>query len=300
MRFGLDLPNMGACADPRALARLASLAEDCGWDGVFVWDTVYAEMDDPRNAAVCDVWIALAAIAMATRRIRLGSMITPPARRRPWKLAAETVTVDRLSDGRLILPVGLGSLDDGAFGKTNEEKDRKLRAEMLDESLAILDGFWRGQPFSLQGKHYQVDGMAFQPPSVQQPRIPVWVVGAWPRMKSMRRVIQWDGVLPSKYNSSGESLAEEGNALASGMTPTDVREMKAWIDAQRQASTPFDIVLEGHIPGDDPGKAAAIVRPYAEAGATWWIEAIWQLFYKHPGELGPLEERIRQGPPAVE
>jgi hypothetical protein len=303
MRFGLDMPNMGVCGSAQALAELAAEAEEAGWDAIFVWDTVYAKMSDPRNDPTCDPWIALAAIAARTHRIRMGTMVTPVTRRRPWKLARETVTLDHLSGGRLILPVGLGSLDDGAFSRVGEITDRKTRASRLDEGLEILNGLWSGKPFKFSGEHFRVDEMAFQPGPHQFPRIPVWVVGAWSRMKSMQRAVRWDGILPVKYSSDGQSLADEGNALAGGMTPTDIREMKAYIEEQRlkagiaSSEKSFDIVIGGTTPGQDPARAAQIVRPYAQAGATWWLEALWKIFYKAPGDLEILRLRIKQGPP---
>src|SRR6185437_8645693 len=132
-----------------------------------------------------------AAMALRTTRVRLGAIISPLSRRRPWKVARETVSLDNLSDGRLILPVGLGALDDGGFGKVGEPTERKTRAELLDESLAILTGLWSGQPFSFSGKHYHLDEMTFTPPPIQRPRIPIWVVGAWPSERSMRRAIRY-------------------------------------------------------------------------------------------------------------
>ena len=119
---------------------------------------------------------------------------------------------------------------------------------------------------------------------MQTPRIPIWVVGAWPRMQSMRRALRWDGVVPQK------SGATDG-----AMTPADIAAMRAFIDAERAITTPYDIVTEGETPGDDPAAAAAIVRPFAEAGATWWMETHWF------GQFGPEEirARLRQGPPRV-
>src|SRR5204863_4018588 len=119
-----------------------------------------------------------------TTRVRIGAVLTPVSRRRPWKLARETVTLDHLSHGRLVLPVGLGALDDGGFGKVGEPTDRKTRAELLDEGLAILTGLWSGQPFSFHGEHYQVEELTFLPPPVQSPRIRIWVVGLWPHERS--------------------------------------------------------------------------------------------------------------------
>jgi alkanesulfonate monooxygenase SsuD/methylene tetrahydromethanopterin reductase-like flavin-dependent oxidoreductase (luciferase family) len=292
MRFGLNLPNMGACGRPQVLADLAAEAEASGWDGVFIWDSVYAPMDDARNSPTCDPWIALAAIAARTERLRFGPMITPLTRRRPWKLARETVTLDHLSNGRLILPVGLGALEDGAFSRVNEETDRKLRAERLDESLEILVGLWSGQPFAFQGKHYQVSEMAFLPTPIQSPRLPIWVVGAWPRPKSMRRALRYDGLLPAM-------MGEDGRVSMRGPTADEVRAMKAFVGANRAERTPFDIVLEGDTPGDDREQASAAVRPYAEAGATWWLEAVWRFFYAAPGEVDGMLARIRQGPPRL-
>jgi len=215
-------------------------------------------------------------------------MLSAPSRRRPWKLARETVTLDHLSNGRLILAVGLGAAgDDAGFYKVGEAMDIKIRAQLLDESLEILTGLWSGQPFSYDGEHYHVQTMTLLPPPVQSPRIPIWVVGAWPRMKSMRRVLRYDGLLPTKKADDG-SFAQ--------VTPTDIRAMKDFIDEQRALTTLFDIVWEGETPGDDHEQAAAIVRPWVEAGITWWLEARW-------GDGVTAEDvrtRIKQGPPRID
>jgi hypothetical protein len=297
MRFGVNLPNMGVCGSAEVLAELALDAEAAGWDGVFIWDSVHVELEDPRLQPTYDPWISLAAMAANTERVRLGTMITPLARRRPWKLARETVTLDQFSNGRLVLPVGLGAVDDGAFKYVGEELDLKIRAQKLDEGLEILSGLWSGQPFSFAGRHYRTEEMTFVPPPLQKPRIPIWVVGAWPRMISMQRTLRWDGVLPFKMTADGQDLAEGGKAIAGGLTADDVGQMKVYIEEHRIEPLPFDIVLEGATPGDDVDRAADIVGPYAGVGATWWIEAVWQLFYEKPGNLDVIRERIEQGPP---
>ena len=211
MQYGLTFPTM----DPRTVAELAQEAEAAGWDGVFVWDVIVG--DDP--------WITLAAVAMRTERVRIGTMLTPVSRRRPYKLANETATLDHLSNGRVILPVGLGAVDDenSGFHKLGETTDRKVRAKMLDEGLDILTGLWRGQPFSYTGKHYTVTPTDFNPPPppVQQPRIPIWVVGAWPRPKSLRRALRYDGLLPTVITADG-SGAGQG-------TPDSLRSMRAFV-----------------------------------------------------------------------
>lgn len=279
MRYGFILPT----GDVHTLAELAHEVELAGWDGAFYWDGICIE----GAGDMYDPWVVLAAMAMRTERVRIGAVITPVSRRRPWKLARETVTLDHLSRGRLVLPVGLGTLDDGGFGKVGEQTDRKARAELLDEGLAILTGLWSGKPFSFSGQHYQVDEMTFLPPPVQSPRIPIWVVGAWPREKSMERVLRYDGILPNKLNGSGEQ---------DEVTPADIRAIRDYVMERRGDSAPFDIVCEGQTPGENRAQAADKVRPYAEAGATWWMEAMWS----SPNEPEDIRARIQQGPPRVE
>ncbi len=275
MQYGFILPG----GDLRTLIELAVEAEAAGWDGVFYWDAIYIE----SAGLMYDPWVVLAALATHTKRVRIGAVLTPLSRRRPWKLARETVTLDHLSNGRLILPVGLGALDDGGFTKVGEVADRKMRAELLDEGLEILTGLWSGQPFSFQGQHYHLEEMTFLPSALQSPRIPIWVVGAWPRIKSMQRVLRYDGLLAAKLPEDGE------------MTPADIRAMKAFIDEHRTATTPFDIVWEGETPAEDREQAISIVRPWAEAGVTWWTETRWGYTLR----LEEVRTRIKAGPPRI-
>ena len=234
-----------------------------------------------------DPWVTMAAMAMRTQRVRLGAIVSPLSRRRPWKVARETVSLDHLSGGRLIVPVGLGALDDGGFGKVSEPTDRKTRAELLDESLAILTGLWSGEPFQYEGKHYHLDTMTFLPKPVQSPRIPIWVVAMWPSERSMQRALRFDGLLPNVRDANGGPR---------DVTPDDIREMAAYVAERRNQPTPFDIVMEGETPGDDPAQAAAIVRPFAEAGATWWNESRWGAM----SDVELVRTRIQQGPPRIE
>lgn len=279
MRYGFIIPG----GDLGTVLDLTVAAEEAGWDGVFYWDGIYIEGAGPMY----DPWVVMAGMALRTSRVRIGAMLTPVPRRRPWKLARETVTLDHLSHGRLILPVGLGALDDGGFGKVGEPTDRKTRAELLDEGLAVLTGLWSGEPFSFHGQHFHVTEMTFLPKPAQQPRIPIWVVGAWPRERSMRRVLRYDGLLPNK-------IGEDGSQATIG--PADIAAMKAWIAERRDpAQGPFDIVMEGETPADDPERAAETVRAWAEAGATWWLESRWSSM----NDAAPVRERIMAGPPRI-
>lgn len=238
-----------------------------------------------------DAWVALTAAAMRTERLHLGTMLTPLSRMRPWKLASETATLDHLSGGRVILAVGLGAVDTGfaAFGEVTE---CKTRAELLDEGLEVLMRLWQGEPFRFEGKHYRVElnettfPMPPAPAPIQQPRIPIWVVGAWPSERSMRRALRYDGLLPNV-------VGKDGRVRMSPATPDEIRAMAAYVASQRPpAAGRFDIVVEGETPGDDLPAALAHVQPYEDAGATWWIEARWSA-----PDLDQVLARIRQGPP---
>src|ERR1041384_948165 len=170
MKFGIAVPNTGEYADIELLVELAQEAEAKGWDGFFIWDTLYS-MDDPALDAI----VALSAIGAATKKIRIGTMALGLGRRRPWKLAREAATLDLLSQGRLILAVGAGHPSERPFQWRGEPQKLSERLARLDESLAILEGLWSGTSFSFEGKYFSVSEATFLPRPVQG-RIPIWVV----------------------------------------------------------------------------------------------------------------------------
>src|SRR4029453_3021225 len=153
MRFGLIVQMTGLLGYPQPLIRLARAAEAAGWDGFFIWDVFGGNSAAPTP--VVDPWIALAAIAATTERIRIGPMVTPLPRRRPWKLAREAASLDHLSGGRLILGVGIGP-QPSELRRFGGEADAGARGRILDEGLEVLTGLWSGEPFSFSGEHYQV------------------------------------------------------------------------------------------------------------------------------------------------
>ena len=262
-----------AIGDPREAAELAAEAEAAGWDGVFTWDGIAI-----GDGETFDPWVVMAAMAMRTDRVTLGAIVTPPSRRRPWKLAREAMSIDRLSAGRLVLPVGLGALDDAAFGNVGEPTDARTRAALLDETLAILEGLWSGDPFSFEGEHYRFGPMSFRPTPVQRPRIPIWVVAIPTSDRSMRRAARWDGLVTQVA------------------TPAELVPITDWLDRERPSwrTDGFELIAQGTTP-PDAERAAAIVRPWAEAGATWWLDADWGAGATVASQL----ERIRLGPPAA-
>jgi alkanesulfonate monooxygenase SsuD/methylene tetrahydromethanopterin reductase-like flavin-dependent oxidoreductase (luciferase family) len=289
MHFGISIPAFADFSDPRILAELARDAENAGWEGFFVWDAMFF---DPTFHPMADPWVALAAVAMTTQRMRIGTLVTPIARRRPWKLARETVSVDRLSNGRLILGVGLGDPAQWDFGFFDEVTDPKTRARKLDEGLDILTGLWTAEPFSFQGEQFNVKEVTFRPTPVQTPRIPIWVGGWWPNKPPLRRAARWDGVCPVKGGGS--------------ITPDEWRELLAYIQKYRTSTAHFDAVHSGATPGDNPTQAAELMQPFAEAGVTWWIEPVdpWRFGWSFEVPWDPqatvlIRERVRQGPPRL-
>jgi len=279
MHYGIYVPNFGDETTVRTLATLAREAEQAGWDGFFIWDHILYRTSQPLP--MVDPWIALTAMAMTTERIRIGTTVTPIPRRHPWKLARETVSLDHLSGGRLILGVGLGDPPEAEFAHFGEEADNRIRAAKLDEGLDVLVGLWSGKAFRYQGKHYQVQKTVFLPPALQVPRIPIWVAGFWPNKAPFRRAARWDGVIPLKHGGP--------------LKPNDVRDMLAYINEHRSSITAFDIVKISSTPGDDIMKGVKMVTPYAEVGVTWWLESL----YAHRNSFEEMCLRIRQGPPRL-
>ena len=275
MKFGLASPYNETCK----VAELAQLAEETGWDGFFLGDAIWCE----------DPMIALAAAAMTTRRIRLGTMVIPVPLRRPWKIASESLALDRLSNGRLILGLGTGAVWMGWHAFPDEVTHGKARAEMLDETIDILTLLYQRKPFDYEGKHYHLklttmDVMYYPSKPIQEPRIPLWIPLIWPHKKSMQRALKCDGLLPEKYGPDGQPAE---------ITPDDVREIAAFVHANRTLTTPFDIVMQGKTDGVDRARQQDQLWPWQEAGATWWIEGLWD----EPEEA--VVARIRQGPPQV-
>ncbi len=278
MRYGVWVPNFGEYGDPRTLVALAVDAEAAGWDGFFLWDHVLRAETVP----IVDPWVALSAIAARTERVRLGTLVTPLPRRRPWKLAREVTSLDHLSGGRVILGVGAGSPPEPEFARFGEDPDPRVRAAKLDEGLEVLAGLWSGKPFRYEGRHYRVGEAEFLPTPLQTPRVPIWTAGMWPSRAPFRRAARWDGVFPLK----------RGAAL---LTPDDVREISRFVAARRGEGGAFDLAVTGETPGDDPRKARGSVASFQEAGATWWLEWVgWRR-----GSLAQMRARVRQGPPRL-
>jgi len=231
-RHGIFVAPFEELSEPAVVVELATRAEDRGWDGFFVWDHVVYREPVRR---VADPWVTLAAVATATERLRIGTLITPLARRRPHQLARETVTLDRLSGGRLVLGVGLGSERTGEFdpARFGEEGDPRARARLLDEGLDRLLAYWGGE---------------FEPPALQRPRIPVWVAARWPHRRPLRRAARFDGLFPVELPGP-EALAELAAELAAMRPPG-----------------PYDLVVTNP-PGTDP-------EPWIAAGATWCLSGL--------------------------
>jgi alkanesulfonate monooxygenase SsuD/methylene tetrahydromethanopterin reductase-like flavin-dependent oxidoreductase (luciferase family) len=257
VRFAVWAPNFGVFADASLIAGLAARCEAAGWDGWFLWDhVVHVQGDEP----VVDPWMALAVAAVATSRVRLGTLITPVPRRRPWNLARQAATLDQLSGGRAVLGVGIGTERTLEFRGFGEETDPVWRASMLDEGLDLIKEAWSGATVHHSGEHYRVDGASFRPVPVQRP-LPVWVGAVWPHPRPLRRAARWQGVFPERLPGP-EAIAE----------------------IRRQIGPDKDIVVSSreHHPA----------REWAAAGATWWV-----LSLRADDAIGDVEALIDAGPP---
>jgi alkanesulfonate monooxygenase SsuD/methylene tetrahydromethanopterin reductase-like flavin-dependent oxidoreductase (luciferase family) len=244
MKHALSLPCVGS---PNALVELAVAAERSGWDGVFIWDHLHFVR--AMGVEIVDPWVVLGAMAAATERVILGPMVTPIPRRRPWKVAKELVTLDHLSNGRAVFGAGLGFPPEDEFASFGEPTAGRTRAELLDEGLALVDAFMRGEPVKHAGTHYNVDAH-LRPAAVQQPRPPFWLAATEPYQRPLRRALQWDGIVP--IAADGGPLTPEG--LARYIEPVGQR-------------AGFDIV--GGLHWDHTA------AEYEAVGATWLMDSRW-------------------------
>ncbi len=276
MRYAFVLP--GGTAPEQV--DLAILAEQSGWDGVFSYEVSYG----------VDPWTLLAAMAVRTERVILGTMLTPVPWRRPWKLASQVVTLDQLSKGRVMLTVGTGAVDP-ALGDVGEETDTRVRVERMDEAIDLMRGLWEGR-WQYQGQQYKVNldarADALRATSMPvQSHIPIWVVAAWPRPRSMRRVLRCDGIVPLVLSDQGMETT----------TPDHIGEILAWLRERGGAGPGFDVISEGETEPD--ATASEKVKPWADAGCTWWLETRWMLDGPPEEQLAQVRARIQAGPPRV-
>lgn len=246
MRFGLSFPNFGGFAEPEALVRLATSAEDAGWDGFFIWDHIVIADGMP----IADPWVTLGAIAAATERIMIGPMVIALPRHRPWVVASQSVTLDRLSGGRFVLGVGIGFPPGPEFGTFADPEDERTRADMLDEGLEIIQGVWSGEPFAHRATHYTIEEHRFAPTPLT--RIPIWVAGMLPNRRPLRRAARHDGVIPIRAD-----MAE--------LTTDDVIFLRDYIARHRTSDEPFDIVVGG------PPVTRDHIAELEGLGVTWYV-----------------------------
>ncbi len=280
MKFGLHVPNFGEFGDPGRLVDLAATAEEAGWDGFFLRDHLLWSIDPVVPLA--DIWIVLAAAAARTERISLGPVVTPLARRRPWNVARQLVSLDRLSQGRAVFAAGLGYPPKDEFEVFGEESEARTRAGKLDEGLVLLAALLEGKAVDHAGANYTVSGVTFLPTPDQDRHVPIWIAGTWPNKAPFRRAARWHGVVPER--ADGELLG-----------PDDLRVILAYVGEQRGSLEDFDVVVGGYSPGDDAARAAFVVAAFADAGATWWMERLapWR------GSASDLTRRVDQGPPVL-
>lgn len=276
MQFGILTTNFDAFGDTNALTALAADAENSGWHGFFLWDHIQF----PDMEPCVDPWMALAAIAVTTQKLRLGTLVTPLPRRRISTLARQVLTLDAVSKGRAILGVGMGFPVLPEFKDFGDEADLRTRGNMLDEGLKLLSELISGQPVNFSGKHYQIRTPGFSP-SIQKPRVPIWVAGGWPGTRPFRRAAKWDGVVPM---SSG---AMEGKRI----TTDELENLIEYIGEHREGSERFDVVQLNTFSNS---VSQSELAEFAEAGVTWWIESAM------PGDtVEDLRARILAGPPIL-
>jgi len=272
MHYAIEVGPFGEYANPRHVVPLAQAAEAAGWEGIFIWDHLGFVWGMPSG----DPWVILAAVAQATERLKLATFVTPLPRRRPQVLANTLATLDLLSQGRVIFCAGLGGVSQ-EFAVFGEADDAKARAAQLDDGLDIVSRLLAGETVTHRGPYYTVDNVTLAPLPVQRPRLPIWIGGDSPA--ALRRAARWDGW--------AAAATDENCGL--NKTPERLAEQLAVIQKERASDAPFDVTMDGcTTPGD-----GALVREFADAGVTWWLEPLFGL----RGSMEEMLARVKAGPP---
>ncbi|MEU0203835.1 MULTISPECIES: LLM class flavin-dependent oxidoreductase [unclassified Streptomyces] len=281
LRFGLLLPNAGYYADARRVVDLARAAEESGWDGVFLWD--HLMLDRRLRLPVADTWTVVTAVLAGTRRILSGPVVTPLASRQPWKVARETVTLDYLSEGRLVLGVGLGAAQDTDFSAFGDDVSLAERAARVDEALTVIQRLWSGQEVSHAGERFCLDRVTFLPTPLRPPRVPVWTAATWPARGrgALDRAARWDGIVPMARDRAG------------GLRGPTAEELTEVLTAVGPTKPGWAVAVPGRMAPAYPVAARDYVRNYHGRGATWWLESF------DPWSRDPREAHdwAVQGPP---
>ncbi len=293
MRTALYVPTHGDYGDPQRLLALAEAAEAAGYDGFFIWD--HLVLAPGAALPLTDATVVLGALAQATHHMKLGALITPLSRRRPWKFAKELTTLDQLSGGRVVCGVGLGEPVAVDFAPFGEVTAATTRAERLDEGLQIVDGLLRGQSVTHEGNHYRVENARISPACAQSPRLPIWVGATVASKAGMRRAARWDGYFPIRLPEAG---------AADPIAATDCRNF--WLEAsefgevvghvralREGAETAFEFLASGRTIYGETEAATATLAAYHEAGATWWLEWVKE----QPGTFEETLAAVKQGAP---
>jgi alkanesulfonate monooxygenase SsuD/methylene tetrahydromethanopterin reductase-like flavin-dependent oxidoreductase (luciferase family) len=277
MRFGLFVPPFEDLSDPGRVTDLAAKAEEAGWSGFYLWD----HMLSWPGVAVADPWIAMAAIATATREIRFGPMVTPLARRRPWTLARQAATLDQLSGGRLVVGVGLG--DDGwkEFSSFGEATEPRERGRLLDESVEVLRLLLAGQDVDFDGQRLAVHTTPFLPRPVQDP-LPIWAACRWPNRKPLARAARLQGCFP----------IFPGSAEPAPPAAADLDALRAEL-GRLGAPDDQDLVVVATLRRLSPADRARAVATLEGCGVTWLLEG-----FAPGGPAAEIEAVAAAGPPA--
>lgn len=278
VKYGISLIHFNELADPETIIDLAIEAEKAGWDGIFLPD--HQVFDKKAIYPITETWILLSAIAASTEKIKLGTGVAALPRYHPWWFAKMTATLDVLSKGRLILGLGLGG-PETEYETFGEVYDLKILAEKMDESLEIIQGLWKGEPFSFSGKHYNVKEAAFLPKPIQTPRIPLLFGGMWPSKKPFIRGAKFDGIMPIHKN------------FPQDLTPEELKQIISIINSHRNVDEPFELMVFG-TGFFTPDKRIELIQPYIDLGITWWLEHVNTLM-QH--SVDAMIEWVKQGPP---
>jgi probable F420-dependent oxidoreductase len=275
MHVGVTIPNNWGVEDPRDVIAIGELAEELGYDSLWVMDHLFHTGFVSERLGTRPYFHPLAtlsALSMTTSRIALGTSVMVLPYHDPVELAKYVATLDHLSRGRVLLGVGAGALvpEFEALGVPVRE-----RGARTDESIAVMQDLWTNPDPAFEGRFWRFSDVQFWPKPVQQPHPPIWVGGASPGARRRTALLgnAWhpNGVAPEDYPAGRDEIRER--AAEAGRDPGSIS-MTVRVDVRVPSPDAEDRAHRATIPGDDPARIVDALEAYAEAEVEHTVIAL--------------------------
>lgn len=276
MKFGVTIPNNWGVADPKEVLAMGPLAEELGYDSLWVMDHLFNTgyiRERLEDKPYYHPMSTLSYLAATTSRVLLGTSVLVLPYHNPVELAKYAATLDQISGGRVTLGVGVGAMTEEfqALGIPMRQ-----RGSLTDECIAVMKELWTNSNPSYHSRRWSFDDLLFSPKPLQKPHIPLWIGGSSPG--ALRRAATagdgWHptGLGPEDFSLGARDIGQQ--AIAAGRDPGAIT-MSMRVEVEVQGGPSSERAAgRARIPGDDPGQMVAALEAYQSAGVEHAVLAL--------------------------